>query len=125
MPWDLLGDKVRIVTDPSRWPTDTFGGRGTFHHIQYEQRQQPPEAFWSVALPKWGADNPKARSGEDWWKDLSIFDRSLTGWALAGHGDMPTTILSPLERHRRGRKLAFSVGDWLAAHLPFGTQGAS
>jgi hypothetical protein len=123
--------KVKIILDPTQWPTDTYGGRGTLNHIKYDQTYKgkpwpPPEALWP-ALDAWAINVPKVPDNfVYWWKDLSPFDPTLRGWKLTGHGDMPLTVLNPKEKPRPGDlKLAFGEVDDLAEKIldeyrPFG-----
>jgi len=93
--------KVLIVLDPTKWPTETFEGRGTYNHIFHDQDQNPPEAALINALQLWSLRRHKVDFMENWWKDLTQFHPSLKGWKMVGHGEYPNTILHPGEKPRK------------------------
>src|SRR5208337_848076 len=113
MPLDLsIGERVRIDTDPKLWPPQTYK-----HIMKLDKpHEQPPPTGFLDAVIKWGQEKrPRVGTGEDWWVPLSEYGAGLKGWALTGHGNLPTTSLSSKEIYRRGRKLASWEIDEIAA----------
>ena len=112
--------KVHVITDPIKWPTNTWGGRGTLAHIRDDQNL--PEWFWSIfetALKTWKA--PKVENFTQWWKDLGELDQRMRGYKLAGKGDMPNTILTPGEIPHKGNiKVALDTDEVLNAYPEWG-----
>src|SRR5271157_5344286 len=103
---------VPIKFDPSTWPKDTFGGKGTEYHIRSEQSPPPPQAFWDRALLRLMGRGLRAPDNfAYWWTDLTPYDPSLKGWKLTGHGDGVLTVLNPKEKPRRGDVKLGSIGE--------------